>query len=711
METQEELPRRGTANRGLRRLPSYRARALHLTAVWAYGVSQPIFSIVDGNQEILVAHGATRIDAMLVVTTLAVAPPLLGLGYVWAASRVSRWVGDVLYLVILGAYLIPLALQLVKLVESAAAVALLAVLALCVSGVGLYLRFHAVRMFVGFSIVLPIVGVAIFVRGMAPVTGEAQAVAPSPILSPHPVVVVVFDEFPASSLMTTDGRVDTIRYPNFARLAREGTWYVNAVTPSSWTQAAVPALVTGRVARVPRKLPLAFNYPDNLFALLGDTYDMSVHEESTRLCPRRHCPVDEVAIVDKLRALTVEIGGLYAYRVTPGSIVEMLQHRDRDSFLDRELIHRADATLRDLSATLAKVRSIRDSRTLVYEHLLLPHRPWQFFPSGVVYDGVDVGGLAGRNVWTDEAWLVAQAYQRHLLQVGFTDRVLGRLLARLDEERVFDDALIVVAGDHGASFRPGGSHRWPDDDNVADIANVPLFVKYPNQRSGGTDARHASLIDVVPTIADVLGMRLAHGVEGTSLRGPLPSRSHVEVIGRGGRVVRASWAEILASRDAVIRSKESLFGKGGDSLFRLGEDRDLLGARVSAARVESGSVRIRVESPEPFRHLDEQYDITPARVIGVVVEGDVQPGRELAIAVNGRVRALTRCRLEDGKQVFEALVPEGSVTGARNRVDVFLVEDGNGSGFVWAGSNVRTPKEDASPGPADLDDRPVDGPP
>ena len=35
-----------------------------------------------------------------------------------------------------------------------------------------------------------------------------------------PVVIVVFDEFPADTLIGPDGRIDAARYPNFAALAR-----------------------------------------------------------------------------------------------------------------------------------------------------------------------------------------------------------------------------------------------------------------------------------------------------------------------------------------------------------------------------------------------------------------------------------------------------------------------------------------------------------
>ena len=45
-----------------------------------------------------------------------------------------------------------------------------------------------------------------------------------------PVVILLLDEFPADVLLGRDGRIDPVRYPNFARLAREGYWFPNATT-------------------------------------------------------------------------------------------------------------------------------------------------------------------------------------------------------------------------------------------------------------------------------------------------------------------------------------------------------------------------------------------------------------------------------------------------------------------------------------------------
>ena len=67
--------------------------------------------------------------------------------------------------------------------------------------------------------------------------------------------------------------------------------------------------------------------------------------------------------------------------------------------------------------------------------MLLPHPPWVYLPSGhTYYDGPSENGMSWDD-WDSIPWLIQQTYQRHLLQVEFTDRLLGRALDQLQRDR------------------------------------------------------------------------------------------------------------------------------------------------------------------------------------------------------------------------------------------------------------------------------------
>ena len=64
---------------------------------------------------------------------------------------------------------------------------------------------------------------------------------------------------------------------------------------------------------------------------------------------------------------------------------------------------------------------------------------------------------------------------------------------------------------------------------------MPLFVKLPHQSKGRVVQAPARTIDIFPTIADVLGVRIPWHVDGRSLLGGFPAERDVVLIKDGGR--------------------------------------------------------------------------------------------------------------------------------------------------------------------------------
>ena len=90
--------------------------------------------------------------------------------------------------------------------------------------------------------------------------------------------------------MDARGQLDATRYPNFARLARNATWYPNATTVADYTSDAVPAVLTG-VRPEKDQLPIRADHPDSIFTYLGDDYAFNVEEPVTEICPPNLCAV------------------------------------------------------------------------------------------------------------------------------------------------------------------------------------------------------------------------------------------------------------------------------------------------------------------------------------------------------------------------------------------------------------------------------------
>ena len=105
-------------------------------------------------------------------------------------------------------------------------------------------------------------------------------------------------------------------------------------------------------------------------------------------------------------------------------------------------------------------------------------------------------------------------------------------MSKLKAEGIWNKALVILTADHGVSFLPGQHRRSVTPANFSDIASIPLFVKLPHQAKGRIDDGDVDTTDIVPTIADELGMPLPAGyhVDGRSLLGP---HGHRTVIVRG----------------------------------------------------------------------------------------------------------------------------------------------------------------------------------
>ena len=289
--------------------------------------------------------------------------------------------------------------------------------------------------------------------------------------------MVVFDELPLTSLMDSGGRIDAERYPAFARLAGDANWYRGATAVHDSTALAVPAMLDGRYPR-PGLRSDVYSHPANLFTMLAPSFEVNASEEATGLCPTSLCEPMSGNTLSHLARGKVE-----RFR----RFVSSVRHRPRP--------------------------------TLWFKHVLLPHVPWQFYPSGRRYRRHAPEPIPGLNgeLGFGAPWLVKVSYQRHLLQLGLADRLLGELLARLRRLGLYDDALVVVVADHGIGFHLGMERRAVTPENVEDLAPVPLLVKLPGERRGRVIDRHVETIDVLPTILELAGLPGWPGITGRSL--------------------------------------------------------------------------------------------------------------------------------------------------------------------------------------------------
>lgn len=678
---------------------------LHLAVLWSLAFCQPLFEVLADSPDFFVARGNTRGDILLLAFGLTLIPPtlLVGIELLFLRSARLRWL---VHTALIGLLCSALALQVVEgLVGGSTAVLFAIALLLGALAAFAYARKPAVRSVLTVLGPAPALFLVLFLlfspvsKLVLPENSEEPVAAT--IGGDTPVVVVTFDEFAGYALMGDRARIDASRYPNFAALARRGTWFPNATTVSSSTTYAVPAILSGQVPEE-GDLPILSDHPVNLFTAFGDEYRFSVNEPATDLCPVRLCGErDRGSAQSRVRALFDDLSVVSLRLLLPPDLDKHLPAVDQtfggfrdddgggspgspsgsktspDAGIPAAAFHNRP---RQWNMTIAPATRPSSRPTLTFAHVLLPHMLWEYLPSGQQYAtaGPDVPGV-NEETWGADPRLSKQGYQRFLLQAGFADHLLGKLIDRLRSAGMYDRALIVVTADHGVSFHPGLSRRNVSRENFAEIASVPLFVKLPGQDVGRVDDRMARTVDVLPTIQDALGARQTG--DGRSLNGsPLPP-GQVTVENGAKDPVSVPFGTFRRLRDAAVLNMARLFGvgNGASGVFQPPGDLEYVGRPVSSDKAAPrSSMRAELDFPGLYADVEPGGSLVPAFVTGRLT-GDAAPGTRLAVAVNGRVRGLASAYSAPDGMRFGAIVAPAAFRPGTNKVEVFAITSGDGT--------------------------------
>jgi arylsulfatase A-like enzyme len=111
--------------------------------------------------------------------------------------------------------------------------------------------------------------------------------------------------------------------------------------------------------------------------------------------------------------------------------------------------------------------------------------------------------------------------------MAHNDYQLGRMVERLKAEGEWDNTLLIIGGDHsiraamddmGIAIRETLPPQWAQPMFRPTISRVPLIVVWPDQIEGGRRfSGPVSMIDVLPTVLDLVGLPPAEVAQGQSL--------------------------------------------------------------------------------------------------------------------------------------------------------------------------------------------------
>lgn len=302
--------------------------------------------------------------------------------------------------------------------------------------------------------------------------------------------------------------------PHLDAFAADAVRFDQAFANASWTRPSFASFLTGR-------------YPNN-HGVMGKPDAL---------------PDDVVTLAESLRGAGYHSGG-FVTNFNVGPYFNFQQGFDEYRFMEPDFVLGADdsaakllliqflrqriETMRARRGEVLPGTAYRDAETVnaalaewldrapsnrpwfLFAGYMDPHDPYFTHP----YDGSGYARAAHPHPDPEEADTLRTLYDG---EITYWDAQFGRLVEDLRRRGVYDDTLIVVTSDHGEEFHDHGGF-WHGTTLYDEQVHVPLFVKLPGGRQGGTVVRHwVQSVDVMPTLLRELDVEVPDGVQGGDL--------------------------------------------------------------------------------------------------------------------------------------------------------------------------------------------------
>lgn len=134
---------------------------------------------------------------------------------------------------------------------------------------------------------------------------------------------------------------------------------------------------------------------------------------------------------------------------------------------------------------------------------LSSHHPFNYFDK---YDGFDPGKYKDSFLGD------------YIKAVSYVDEAIGEFLEDLKKRGLYDNSVIVLYGDHGA-FQKDQINILKEflgfeqnDTTWVKLQKTPCFIRFPGMDNPGVKSITAGQIDILPTVANLLGFDAPHAI-------------------------------------------------------------------------------------------------------------------------------------------------------------------------------------------------------
>jgi arylsulfatase len=308
--------------------------------------------------------------------------------------------------------------------------------------------------------------------------GLAEQLPPATDLN---VLVVSFDAMRADGMGLYGYHRDTT--PNLDQFARDALVFDNAYSAAPVTPTSFAAAYTGQ-------------YPYRVFIgwqLLPATTLAGVMQDSGR---------DTFGLINN-----VQVAG-------ERNFGQGFDHYEVANFTDRDL----------LKAVGARLREQGQDPFFGWVHFISPHTPYDYRPmTKHLAPRQDEGRFATSvpaNYSVANDVELERARELYDGEMYFADHLFGQLLSMLEEQELLERTIIIVTSDHGEEF--GDHGRVGHKSLYNEVVRIPLLIRHPAAGGSRTDIPYVN-VDLLPTLAGMVGQPIPPDLDGLDLRGEIPN--------------------------------------------------------------------------------------------------------------------------------------------------------------------------------------------
>ncbi len=187
-----------------------------------------------------------------------------------------------------------------------------------------------------------------------------------------------------------------------------------------------------------------------------------------------------------------------------------------------------DLDLLDLARSTLDEALEKDQPFFGWIHFINPHTPYDYREmSAHLAPPQEEGRFAERVPGSFEIESEAELKRVRDLydaEVYFADHLFGALIDHLRQQGALDNTIILVTADHGEEFMDHGQVQH--NALYEELVRIPMLIRHPVHAAGTrTDVPFVN-IDMLPTIASIIGADVPGDLDGVDLRAPIDYNRH-----------------------------------------------------------------------------------------------------------------------------------------------------------------------------------------